>query len=224
MFYQHQYFSLNTQSRKVFDENGKELRLTGNAYRMLVFLCQKKSANISEIGFFLDHARDYDENHLRQYRYKVNQIIGCDVIEYNSGVYSIIGECKEVEKTEENNRNTNLLQSNSIKLSQMPKSVQFVKWPAILASVLLLLTIFPWPYGYYTFIKFVITAIAAYYAHYLYQEVKKLDFWFWTLIIIAILFNPIIPIYLYDKSIWWVIDGIVIIYFISFIIKFKNNK
>jgi len=50
MIYKHNQFTLNTESKKVFDENGKELRLTGNAYRMLEFLCKNKSANLTEIG------------------------------------------------------------------------------------------------------------------------------------------------------------------------------
>ena len=47
MIYKHQYFILDTDSKKVFDENNKELRLTGNAYRMLVFLCENKNANLT---------------------------------------------------------------------------------------------------------------------------------------------------------------------------------
>jgi len=33
MIYKHEQFILNTEDRRVFDENKKELRLTGNAYR-----------------------------------------------------------------------------------------------------------------------------------------------------------------------------------------------
>lgn len=41
MIYKHQCFVLETEGKKVFDENKKELRLTGNAYRMLVFFMRK---------------------------------------------------------------------------------------------------------------------------------------------------------------------------------------
>jgi len=41
MIYKHQHFILDSESKKVFDENNKELRLTGNAYRMPVFLCEE---------------------------------------------------------------------------------------------------------------------------------------------------------------------------------------
>ena len=87
MIYRHKFFVLDSERRKVYDENGKELRLTGNAYRMLVFLCKNKHANLTEIGNFLDWAADYTENHLRQYKYKINTIIGHDVIEYKNGIY-----------------------------------------------------------------------------------------------------------------------------------------
>jgi len=222
MIYKHLYFTLDSVKRRVFDENNKELRLTGNAFRMLVFLCQNKAATLTDIGFYLDMAKNYDENHLRQYRYKINSIIGHDIIDYKNGIYSIMGEIKELEKIEENNRNTDLLQQGSLKFHHMSKEIKFVKWPAIISSIILVLTFFDMPSGYYTFLRFVITATAIYYAYYIYQQIKKMDFWFWTLVTIAILFNPIIPIYLYDKTIWQIIDGGVIIFIISLIIKYKK--
>jgi len=50
MFYKHQYFNIDIKGKKVFDENNKRLRLTGNAYRLLVFLCKNEHADITEIG------------------------------------------------------------------------------------------------------------------------------------------------------------------------------
>jgi hypothetical protein len=116
MIYKHQYFQLNAESKKVFDENGKELILTGNAYRMLVFLCEKKNANLTQIGEYLDFAKDYNENHLRQYRYKINTIIGKNVIEYKNSIYSLIGEAKEDINLSKIERNTDLLHADIIKL------------------------------------------------------------------------------------------------------------
>jgi len=91
MFYKHPKFTLDKKSKRIFDENNKELRLTGNAYRLLVFLCENKNANLTEIGIFLDWAKEYKENHIRQYRYKINNIIGEDIIRYENGIYSLIG-------------------------------------------------------------------------------------------------------------------------------------
>ncbi len=212
MIYKHQYFQINTESRKIFDENRKELRLTGNAYRLLVFLCEKKNANLTEIGEYLDWAKDYDENHLRQYRYKINTIIGHDVIEYKNGIYSLVGEC-----------NTDLLQPNILTSGTVKKNIKFNIYPSIIASILLLLSFFPWPYGYYTLLRWFITGIAVYYAYLLYTTQKEKIAWFWGLVIVAILFNPIAPIYLYDKLIWNIIDVITAVFFIGLIIKFKKK-
>ena len=103
------------------------------------------------------------------------------------------------------------------------KGIKFTKTPAVIAVIMLLLTFFDWPYGYYNFLRIVVTGIAIYYAYYLYEIIKEQDFWFWSLVIIIILFNPIFPIYLGDKSVWGVIDTIVAIFFISLIIKFKKK-
>ena len=70
--------------------------------------------------------------------------------------------------------------------------------------------------------KFVVTGTTAYYAYYSYEVIKKQDFWFWGLITIAILFNPIIPIYLGSKSLWMVIDVAVIGFLIGLVINFKK--
>lgn len=220
MIYQHQYFQIDTESKRVFDENGKELVLTGNAYRMLVFLCEKKNANLTQIGEFLDWAKDYSENHLRQYRYKINTIISKNIIEYKNGIYSLIGEVKEADKLAIKERNTDLLQADPVKSNGMenPKEIKFNKLPAIFTSILLLLTFFNWPYAFYIFLRIAVTGVAVYYAYYLFT-LKKQDFWFWTLALIAILFNPFIPIYLNDKSIWGIIDIITAIFFVILINK-----
>ena len=225
MIYQHQYFQLDTEGKKVFDENGKELVLTGNAYMMLVFLCANKHANLTQIGEYLDHAKEYTENHLRQYRYKVNTIIGRTILEYKNGIYSLIGEAKEAYKIRKNDRNTDSLQHDPVKSKAIsmdkPNEIQFTKWPAVLASGLLILSFLAWPYAYYTFLRIAITGVAVYYAYYLYS-IKKQDFWFWGFVVIAILFNPIFPIYLGDKSIWGIIDIATAIYFITYLFTEKK--
>jgi len=93
MIFKHRYFKLDTASKKVFDENNKELVLTGNAYRLLVFLCKKKNATISDINDFFDPAgaKEYTENHVRQYRYRINLLIGHNIVAYKNNIYSIDG-------------------------------------------------------------------------------------------------------------------------------------
>jgi len=93
MVFKHRYFKLNTESKRVFDENHKELALTGNAYRLLVFLCDKRNVTLTDINEFLDPAgaKEYTENHIRQYRYKINSLIGRNIISYKNNIYSIDG-------------------------------------------------------------------------------------------------------------------------------------
>ncbi|MDP3043179.1 MAG: hypothetical protein Q8N21_02140 [bacterium] len=231
MYYRHKYFILDSKAKKVFDENQKELRLTGNAYRVLVFLCDKGHSTVTDIGDDLDRARNYDEDHIRQYRYKINTIIGKNIVEYKNSIYSIIGDVKKLEKLEKNDRNTVLLREDSVKLKnknklvEKLKNIKFSKIPAIIAIIALLLTFIDWhSYGYYTLMKFVVTGVAAYYVYYIYEVVKKQDFWFWGLAVIAILFNPIIPIYLGDKDLWMAIDVVVIGFLVGAVIKFRKDN
>jgi len=230
MFYKHDHFSIDTKRKIVLGENGRELRITGNAYRVLVFLCANGCANLTEIGDYLDMAKDYDENHLRQYRYKINTIVGNTVIEYKNKVYSLIGEAKELEELPTEQRNTDLLQLDSINSAQTniinKKEVGFTTIPAIIAAIMLILTFLDWPSGYYTLLRIVVTGVSVYYAYYIYSVIKVVDLWFWAMVAIAILFNPIFPIYLYDKSIWWVIDVVTAILLIitSYILSNLNKK
>lgn len=91
---------------------------------------------------------------------------------------------------------------------------------AIISAVMLFLAIPPlFPYGYYQILRWVITASAIYIA-YLASELK-INSWMWLMAFIAVLFNPLLPIYL-NKATWAPIDFIVaIIFLIS--LKIKNN-
>lgn len=132
MIYIHQYFKLDTKSKKVFDENNKELVLTGNAYRLLVFLCAKNNANLTDINDYFDPAgaKNYTENHVRQYRYKINSIIGHSIVTYKNNIYSINGTLiknetdiilkpviLETQKIEKNSSKENLSDKNTHKFS-----------------------------------------------------------------------------------------------------------
>lgn len=116
MIYKHKYFILDPDVRKIFDENNKELKITGNSFRVLVFLCEHGPATVTDISDILDRAKDYDEDHIRQYRYKINTIIGKNIIKYENKIYFIDGETEKMSNEDEltlnkNNRNTDLLQS-----------------------------------------------------------------------------------------------------------------
>lgn len=94
--------------------------------------------------------------------------------------------------------------------------------PSLVIAFLLLMAALPWPYGYYVFLRWVTCGMAAYTAYISYTWETK---WaLWVFIPIAILFNPIFPVYL-TKAVWQPIDVVVAILFgsIAFILK-KPSK
>lgn len=86
----------------------------------------------------------------------------------------------------------------------------------LIAVILMLLVIYNLPYGYYEFLRIVITGISGYLAFKYFD--KKIIGWSVTMTGIAILFNPVLPIHL-DKSIWVFINIILAIVFIISIYK-----
>ena len=84
--------------------------------------------------------------------------------------------------------------------------------PSIIAVIMLLLASTPLPYGYYQLLRFVICGVSMYVAFMAYTCWQKM--WAaWLFGFIAILFNPLIPIYLSHK-VWQLIDVICAILFI----------
>jgi len=99
--------------------------------------------------------------------------------------------------------------------------MKYNKVPAIIVTFFLLVSFFSWPYGFYNLLRIIVAGSAAYYAYILYAK-KDVGLWFWLFLAIVILFNPIAPIYLYDKDVWVVIDVLASIVFVIFILKNKN--
>lgn len=89
----------------------------------------------------------------------------------------------------------------------------------LISAGLLFLSLAPLPIGFYTLLRIVITigAVAV-----IIQEIDNgLNTWVIIFGLIAILFNPIIPVYLGDKDVWVPID---IIAGILFSIKAFNLR
>jgi len=84
----------------------------------------------------------------------------------------------------------------------------------IICGILLLLAIPSWwPYDFYTLLRWIICPVSVYVAYSFYKS--KLTGWIFVFSAIAILFNPISPIYL-SKSSWVGIDFISsILFFIA---------
>jgi hypothetical protein len=89
----------------------------------------------------------------------------------------------------------------------------------IIAIILLLIALGDLPYGFYTLLRLVVFGASAWSAFIALGLDKKS--WGWILAFIALLFNPIIPIYL-DKEIWTGIDSVVAL--ILFISIFSVNE
>ena len=79
-----------------------------------------------------------------------------------------------------------------------------------------------WPYSYYILLRWVITAVAIFVAYSIWQkETKKLKVWAYILVVVAIVFNPIAPLYM-TKEGWVPIDVLVAILFATISISFRK--
>lgn len=83
--------------------------------------------------------------------------------------------------------------------------------PAVIAAIMLLLALAPWPYGYYQLLRFVVCGAAGYVAVIAYNWQKMWAVWLFGLV--AVLFNPLIPIHL-TRELWQPIDVICGILFV----------
>jgi len=82
-----------------------------------------------------------------------------------------------------------------------------MRYLLLICTGLLLLALLRLPIGYYTFLRIVVTIGAV---TVVVSEFKsKINFWVITFGIIAVLFNPLIPIYLGNRVVWAPIDIIV---------------
>jgi len=111
--------------------------------------------------------------------------------------------------------------SDSIKIQKENKSF-FSKenLPSLLIKIgiiiLLFIALSKLPYGYYTFLRIAVTAASAYLAFLYYEEGKKIFTYIFS--VVAVLFNPLIPIYL-SRSSWNFIDVLVAGFYLFSIFK-----
>lgn len=91
---------------------------------------------------------------------------------------------------------------------------------SLICACLLFLALVNLPIGYYTMLRIVVTIGAT--AIVIKEFEDGLNIWVIVFGLIAILFNPILPIYFHNKAIWTPID---LVSGILFIVKlFINNK
>jgi hypothetical protein len=92
----------------------------------------------------------------------------------------------------------------------------------LLCAGLLLLALADLPIGYYTLLRIVVTIAAG--AVVAKEFEKGINFWVVAFGLIAILFNPLIPVYIGEKSAWMLIDIITAVLFAIKSLIIKNNK
>ena len=102
---------------------------------------------------------------------------------------------------------------------------EIIKYKNIVSaiSIIMLFLAIPtfWAYGYYVLLRWVVTISAVFLLSLAYESKKT--FWLFLMGIVAILFNPIIPVHL-DKETWVIIDIIVAVLFLVSIFKIKYKE
>lgn len=91
----------------------------------------------------------------------------------------------------------------------------------IVAAGLLIWALDRHPYGYFTLLRWVTCAVAAFTAVQIHTIDEKQKIWLWVFGIIAILFNPIIPVHL-SRDIWGPIDLVTAGIMLASILKFRK--
>jgi hypothetical protein len=78
----------------------------------------------------------------------------------------------------------------------------------LVIGAVLLLAVAPMPYGYYTLVKILVCGFSAVLAYQNYKTANdSLSAWVWCFLIIAIAFNPLIPLHM-QKEVWMVVDAV----------------
>jgi len=88
------------------------------------------------------------------------------------------------------------------------------------SAIMLLIAILPLPYGYYILLRWIV-CISATFSVWVANELGNKS-WLFLMVLIALLFNPIVPVHL-DKGTWVIIDFIVAILFFASINKIKQK-
>jgi len=100
-------------------------------------------------------------------------------------------------------------------MSNQEDKNNFAKYFIILSIFMLFGAIAEWPYGYYTFLRWITCITSILIAFQAFE--KNIDWAKAVFIVIAILFNPLVPVYL-SRGIWIPLDIVTAIFFI-FVIR-----
>ena len=79
--------------------------------------------------------------------------------------------------------------------------------------IVLIIAIFPLPIGYYTLSRLVVCGSSIYFAYNFFNKKDITRTWIFGFF--AVLYNPVVPVYLYEKIIWVIVNIITIVVFYS---------
>lgn len=99
------------------------------------------------------------------------------------------------------------------------------RWLWIIPIVLLLVATIRMPYGYYTLTRIVVCGLAAYLAYAGWQGTIFSRLWSTIFGLVAVLFNPILPVYLSRRT-WYPIDITIALFFaahLAFVLITRNR-
>mgnify|MGYP006873000762 CR=1 FL=1 len=101
----------------------------------------------------------------------------------------------------------------------MNRAIRFIP---LIAAFLLIIGCFHLPVGYYTFLRIVVCIVAVILLFF--PKGKGITYRHIVNGLVAILFNPIIPVYLHSKTAWVVIDAVVAGWFVvqAIVVNQKN--
>lgn len=91
----------------------------------------------------------------------------------------------------------------------------------ISASLLLLAMIEGLPYGFFTLLRLVVFGTTIYLSWLAYKSERQT--WTWVFGFIAVVYNPLIPLY-FSRDLWVVIDLLVAVFLVISIFAFKLPK
>ena len=93
---------------------------------------------------------------------------------------------------------------------------------SVVAAIPLILGCFHLPIGYYTFLRIVVFIVSVILLFC--PKSESVTYRHIVNGLVAILFNPIIPIYLHSKTVWTVIDAAVAVWFVvQSLLSYKNS-
>ena len=78
--------------------------------------------------------------------------------------------------------------------------------------IVMAIGVLPMPYGYYNILRCVVFGCAIFFAISLYNSNEIVYFFFFCLT--SLLYNPIIPVHLYDKNLWFIVNACTALLFI----------